>query len=105
MRPEGRLNLNSKLRQLLQDLRGALAKALSESTDVNRSMNRIRDEGWSLYLVVDRKKEDETPEAFELTTGRPAPRDPVFRIDGRDLSFLKSIGIDPTRQLRRRGGG
>jgi hypothetical protein len=26
----------------------------------------------------------------------------VFQIDGRDLSFLKSIGIDPTRRLRRK---
>ena len=80
-----------------------MSKALSESTDVNRSMNRIRQQGWSLYLVVDRKREDETPEAFELTTRQCTSRDPVFKIDGRDLSFLKSIGIDPTRQLRRRG--
>lgn len=27
--------------------------------------------------------------------------EPDFRIDGRDLAFLRSIGIDPTR--RRRG--
>ncbi len=80
-----------------------MSKALSESTDVNRSMNRIRQQGWSLYLVVDRKRKDETPEAFELTSGQCTSRDPVFRIDGRDLSFLKSIGIDPTRQIRRRG--
>lgn len=78
---------------------------MAESSDVNRSMTRIRDEGWSLYLVVDRKREDETPEAFELSTGRSKKGDPVFRIDGRDLSFLKSIGIDPTRQLRRRRSG
>ncbi len=96
------VELDAKLRQLLQDLRGALSKTLSESTDVNLSMHRIREQGWSLYLVVDRKKEDETPEAFELTTGRSATGQPVLRIDGRDLSFLKSIGIDPTRQLRRR---
>ncbi len=28
--------------------------------------------------------------------------DPAFQIDGRDLSFLRSIGIDPTRRLRRK---
>lgn len=68
---------------------------------MTRSMHRIREEGWSVYLVVDRKREDETPEAFELT---PRGADPVFRINGRDLSFLRSIGIDPTRRMRRRRG-
>ena len=28
--------------------------------------------------------------------------DPMFRIDGQDLTFLRSIGIDPTRRMRRR---
>lgn len=65
-------------------------------------MERIREEGWSVYLVVDRKKEDEVPEAFELTTDPRQQGKPSFRIDGRDLSFLKSIGIDPTRKARRR---
>ncbi len=31
-----------------------------------------------------------------------ATAEPAFQIDGRDLSFLRSIGIDPTRRLRRK---
>lgn len=65
-------------------------------------MDQIREEGWSVYLVVDRKNEDETPEGFELTTARNSQEDPGFRIDTQDLSFLKSLGIDPTRRVRRR---
>ena len=65
-------------------------------------MDMIRDEGWSVYLVVDRKNEDETPEGFELTTGMGPEQDPSFRIDSQDLSFLKALGIDPTRRIRRR---
>ena len=65
-------------------------------------MDRIREEGWSVYLVVDRKKDDEVPEAFELTTDRRRQSKALFRIDGNDLSFLRSIGIDPTRKARRR---
>ena len=64
-------------------------------------MGRIRDEGWSVYLVVDRKQPDETPEAFELDARPPRAR-PAFRIHAGDLSFLRSIGIDPTRRTRRR---
>lgn len=65
-------------------------------------MDRIRDEGWSIYLVIDRNEEDETPEGFELTTEQDSDEIPVFRIDSRDLAFLKSVGIDPTRRVRRR---
>ena len=58
--------------------------------------------GWSVYLVVDRKREDETPEGIELTAESGSTPDVIFRIDRQDLAFLRSIGIDPTRKLRRR---
>ena len=79
---------------------------MNDSTEIQESVQRIREEGWALYLVVDQKREDETPEAFELTAQRRMPeREPAFRIDSRDLSFLKSVGIDPTRRVRRRRRG
>lgn len=65
-------------------------------------MDQIRDEGWSVYLVIDRKREDETPEGIELTGNGSNQEDPTFRINSNDLSFLKSVGIDPTRRVRRR---
>ena len=95
--------MDAKLRRLLQDLKGAISRTLTESPEVERSMDRIRDQGWSVYLVVDRKREDETPEGIELTADRHPPSgEVVFRIDRQDLEFLRSIGIDPTRRLRRR---
>lgn len=87
---------------MLQDLRGAITEALANSTDVTRSMDEIRDEGWSVYLVIDRKLEDETPEGIELTDGKSGQPAPTFKINSTDLSFLKSVGIDPTRRVRRR---
>jgi len=98
----GRLDLDARLRRLLQDLRGAITEALADSTDVTRSMDQIRDEGWSVYLVIDRKREDETPEGIELTGDDSLQIEPTFRINSTDLSFLKSVGIDPTRRVRRR---
>lgn len=97
-----RLALDARLRRLLQDLRGAITDALADSTDVSRSMDQIRDEGWSVYLVIDRKLEDETPEGIELTGDKESQVEPTFRINSTDLSFLKSVGIDPTRRVRRR---
>ena len=43
-----------------------MARAFSESTSVKKLLRRIQDEGWTLYLVVDRRKDDEEPVAFEL---------------------------------------
>jgi hypothetical protein len=95
--------LDDKLHQMLRELRRALSEAISESSDVSRSLRKIREEGYSLYLLVDCKRELNDPDAVALTAPRwPTSGEPAFQIDGRDLSFLKSIGIDPTRRLRRR---
>ena len=87
---------------MLRDLRRALSDAISESTEVSRSLRKIREEGYSLYLLVDCKRDSNGEEPLALAPRVTAPADPAFQINGRDLSFLKSIGIDPTRRLRRR---
>jgi hypothetical protein len=101
---------------MLRDLRRALSEAIAESTEVSRTLRRIREEGYALYLLVDCKREA-GEEPLSLPAARTVTKvatktvaktvtrtaaDPVFQIDGRDLSFLRSIGIDPTRRLRRR---
>ena len=92
----------------MRDLRRSLARALSESDEASSALDRVRREGWTLYLVVDRpvddEDEDEESEAFELTVPpRLTSGDPVFEVDRRDLTFLRSVGIDPRRG--RRGDG
>jgi hypothetical protein len=111
----GGITLDDKLHQMLKDLRRALSDAISESSEVSRNLRRIREEGYSLYLLVDCKRESSDGESLALSpatrtaaastsfsSAAPARSDPSFQINGRDLSFLKSIGIDPTRRLRRR---
>lgn len=91
------------IRRLLSDLRHSLSRVFSDSPEVNRVLHRIRDQGWSLYLVIDKSESQSEPNAFEISSRTPAAdSDPSFRIDGRDLTFLRSVGIDPTRTLRRR---
>jgi len=88
---------------MLRDLRRALSEAISESSEVSRTLRKIREEGYSLYLLVDCKREANEPEQLPAASPPRTPAgEPMFQIDGRDLSFLKSIGIDPTRRLRRR---
>jgi hypothetical protein len=98
------LKLDDKLHHMLRDLRRALSEAISESSEVSRTLRKIREEGYSLYLLVDCKREANEVEqlAPAPTSPRTAAGEPLFQIDSRDLSFLKSIGIDPTRRLRRR---
>ena len=95
--------LDEKLHQMLRDLRRALSEAISESSDVSRTLRRIREEGYSLYLLVDCKRDpfgDDDP--LPVASRRRGEREPVFQINGTDLHFLRSIGIDPTRRTRRR---
>ena len=88
---------------MLRDLRRALSDAISESTDVSRTLRRIREEGYSLYLLVDCKREAFGDDDEPLpVASRKREREPVFQINGTDLHFLRSIGIDPTRRTRRR---
>lgn len=88
---------------MLRELRRALSEAISESPEVNRSLRKIREEGYSLYLLVDCKRDANELEPLTFaTTSRHSSGEPVFQIDIRDLSFLRSIGIDPTRRMRRR---
>ena len=95
--------MDDKLNQLLLVLRGALARALSDSSEAGRAVREIKREGWSLYLVVDQQGDEGSGgAALELTTTKAPAEAPVFKIDGQDLTFLRSIGIDPTRSLRKR---
>ncbi|HXT51879.1 MAG TPA: hypothetical protein VN811_12605 [Thermoanaerobaculia bacterium] len=92
--------LNERLQHMLSEFRKALYEAISDSTDVHRTWRTLREEGYSLYLLVDCKKQDGEQQQERGKLPLP-PQEPVFQINGPDLSFLKSIGIDPTRRRRR----
>jgi hypothetical protein len=94
--------MDDRMKQLVEDLRGAVSQALTESPEVDEAMRRIRRQGWSLYLVVDRKSVGEALAAYEIADEGTTLAEASFRIDSDDLSFLRSIGIDPTRRTRRR---
>jgi hypothetical protein len=95
-------DLDDRLHQMLRELRRALSEAISESSDVSRTLRKIREEGYSLYLLVDCKRDRDLDEPLTLAPARSGGSEPVFQINTTDLSFLRSIGIDPTRRLRRR---
>ena len=103
--------MDDKIKQLLQELGTAINESISASEDVNQHIQRIRDEGYDLYVVLDAtislNRQDEEPEAIEQSPAEPtqamvvkSDKEVQFRIDINDLTLLRSLGIDPTRKVR-----
>jgi len=110
------MEINDHLREMLKELGQAINESISGSGRVHDSIQRIRDEGYNLYMVLDakvgvnrrtprsgsRRRSSSALEASKAvaTIGEQA----AFRINIKDLRFLKSVGIDPTRKVRARRG-
>lgn len=104
------MELNEHLRQMLKELGQAINESISGSGKVHKSIQRIRDEGYNLYMVLDAKVGVNRRNASRRRLTAPIPGEGAaptgeraeFRINVKDLRFLKSVGIDPTRKVRRR---
>ncbi|HEV2722328.1 MAG TPA: hypothetical protein VG323_20075 [Thermoanaerobaculia bacterium] len=98
--------MNDKIKQLLRELGSAINESISSSDDVNRQIQRIRDEGYDLYVVLDatiglNKQDDDEPAPAAAAALVVSDKDVQFRINVNDLSLLRALGIDPTRTVRR----
>jgi len=107
------MELNDHLREMLKELGQAINESISGSGRVHDSIQRIRDEGYNLYMVLDAKvgvnrrpprsgtRRRQT--AAQADNGsRGVSEQAAFRINITDLRFLQALGIDPTRKVRRR---
>ena len=101
--------MDDKIKQLLRELGTAINESISSSDEVNRHIQRIRDEGYDLYVVLDATiglnkhgEEQEEPAADQPSTELIVKSDKEiqFRINVNDLALLRSLGIDPTRKVR-----
>ena len=108
--------MDDKIKQLLRELGTSINESISASEDVNAHIQKIRDEGYDLYVVLDAtislNRQGEEPEPVEqrlIEQGSVEPtqamvvksdKEVQFRIDINDLSLLRSLGIDPTRKVR-----
>ncbi len=107
------MELNDHLREMLKELGQAINESISGSGRVHESIQRIRSEGYNLYMVLDAKvgvnrresRRSRRPASSlpaRAAEGEGTPERASFRINVKDLRFLKSVGIDPTRKVRRR---
>ena len=94
--------MDDKIKQLLRDLGSAINESISGSGDVNKQIQKIRDEGYNLYVVLDatiglnRQGEPEAPTEVIVKSDKEIQ----FRININDLALLRALGIDPTRKVR-----
>ncbi|HEV8266878.1 MAG TPA: hypothetical protein VGR00_01540 [Thermoanaerobaculia bacterium] len=105
--------LDDKVRAHLRELGAALNEAVSGSSKVHEILAKVRAEGFDAYLVLDATvaldrrgrrasaslpsiRRGALPAAAEEGEGAP------FQINVKDLRFLRSVGIDPTRPIRAR---
>ena len=123
------MELSDHLREMLKELGQAINESISGSDRVHDSLQKIRDEGYNLYMVLDAKvgvnKRERREAAAERRSRTPrssrrslalvrsedsddreasgtAEERAAFRINLKDLRFLRSVGIDPTRKVRAR---
>jgi hypothetical protein len=106
--------LDEKIRAYLRELGTALNQAVSSSQSVHDILAKVRAEGYDAYLVLDatvaldrrgRRSQASLPSirrgAIHHARGEDSET-AVFQINVKDLSFLRSVGIDPTRPIRAR---
>jgi hypothetical protein len=105
--------LDERTRSLLRELGAALNKAVSSSERVHEILAQVKSEGYEPYLVLDatvaldrrgRKTSAALPSIRRgsLHSQRQELENAVFQINVKDLTFLRSVGIDPTRPIRAR---
>ena len=95
--------MDEKIKRLLRDLGTAINESISGSDDVNRQIQKIRDEGYNLYVVLDATiglNRQDVPEAPSAELIVKSDKEIQFRININDLALLRSLGIDPTRKVR-----
>ena len=100
--------MDDRIKQLLKDLGSAINESISNSEDVNRHIQEIREHGYDLYVVLDatiglNRQGEDGEEPQDVTPNEPTVIDEKqiqFRINVNDLSLLRSLGIDPTRKVR-----
>jgi hypothetical protein len=102
--------MDDKIKQLLRDLGTAINESISGSDEVNQQIQKIRDEGYNLYVVLDATIGLNRLDADGEPASHPGPsstelvvkndREVQFRINVNDLALLRALGIDPTRKVR-----
>ena len=88
------MELDDNLKRLMKDLGAAINDALSGSGKISEAMQKVRDSGYDVFLVLEatigfnRRSEGESAEEDD----RPLIRSEI-KLNTQDMKFLKSLKI------------
>lgn len=91
------------MESLLKELEALFVGAISKAPETRRRIEQMRRDGYQLALRLECRQPGELVAGDdECVTWLPVPEPdsapPKFMIDRGDFTFLRSIGIDPTRK-------
>ena len=90
------MELDDNLKKLMKDLGAAINDALSDSEEISGAIQKVRDSGYDVFLVLEatigfnRRSEDESSEQDEIPLIRSEIK---LKINTQDMKFLKSLKI------------
>ena len=89
------LEIDDNLRGLIKELGDAINGALSQSVEINSTIQNVRDAGYEVVLALEatigfNKK---SKESSDESTGEPVTVDAKLRVTSQDLKFLQSLKI------------
>lgn len=94
------MELDDRLRKLMQDLGVAINDALTESPGVAEAIETVRESGYDVFLVLEATigvRRRQPGEEYSSEADRPAPDDEApqiqLKVNDQDLKFLKSLRI------------
>jgi hypothetical protein len=96
------VELDDKLRKLIENLGVAINDALSDAEDVRHAIASVREAGYDVFLVLEatigvRRRgpegSAEDDDAGGETETSPAPGQVRLRVNDQDMKFLRSLKI------------
>ena len=92
------MQLDDKLKLLIQELGDAINEALSESGGINDAIQNMKRSGYDVFLVLEatigfnKRSQTEPAEVAGDSTGLP-DGDMPLKVTAQDLKFLRSLKI------------
>lgn len=81
------------LKALMNKLGRAVNDALTESEEINAALQKIRDQGYEIFLTVEATAIGSNTKKNSVEANYPVPKKVNFRLTLEDAKFLKQLKI------------
>jgi hypothetical protein len=85
--------LNEQLKEYRKKVEAAISRALTDSPEINAAIQKIRDEGYDVFLIVEATVGFNRKE--EGAAAKPRHRSEDLDLTSQDQRFLRALKISP----------